>query len=68
MLLELSAGFIEWLVHATTCGRGAHDVFDLHIRSTMVIRRDATTHVTLGDDAYQFEVFSILDHRRATVS
>lgn len=68
MLVKCSTRFFDRFVGVTTSRRGSHDLFDANFGSTAVIGRDATTHVPLGDDAYQFEVFSILDHRRATVS
>jgi hypothetical protein len=68
MLVEFSAGVINRLVRATARRRGSHDFFDAHFRSATVIRRHAATYVALGDYADQFEVFRILNHRRAAMT
>ena len=68
MLVKLSAGLVNWLIRTTTCGGGAHDVLDAHLRSAPVIRCHPATDVALGDDADQFAVVGIFDDRRAAAS
>jgi hypothetical protein len=68
MLVEFPARFCNWLVRATTRRRGTHDLVDANFGSTAVISRHAATHVALGDDADQLEVFCILNHRRAAAA
>jgi hypothetical protein len=68
MLVEFPARFFNWLIRATTRRRGAHDLFDANFRGTSVISCHAATHVALGDDADQLEVFCILNHRRAAAA
>ena len=68
MLVEFPAPFFNWLIRATTRRRGTHDRFDAYLRSAPVISRHAATHVALGDDADQLEVFCILNHRRAAAA
>jgi hypothetical protein len=68
MLVELPARFGNWLICTTTRRRGTHDLVDANFGSTAVISRHAATHVALGDDADQLEVFCILNHRRAATA
>ena len=68
MLVEFPARFCNWLIRATTRRRGTHDLFDANFGSTAVISRHAATHVALGDDADQLEVFCVLNHRRAAAA
>ena len=68
MLVQFSARFVKRLTRTTASRRWPHDFFDLNFRSAPVISRHATTHVTLGDDAYQFEMFRILHHWGATAA
>jgi hypothetical protein len=68
MLVEFPARFFNWLSRATTCSRRTHDLFDANFRSAPVISRHAATHVALGDDADQLELFCILNHRRAAAA
>ena len=68
MLLEFPARFGNWLIRATTRRRRTHDLIDANFGSTAVISRHAATHVALGDDADQLEVFCVLDHRRAAAA
>ena len=65
MLVEFLARFRNWLIRATTCNRGTHDLFDANFGSTAVISGYAATHVALGNDADELEVLCILNHRRA---
>ena len=66
MLVEFPAPFFNRLMRAATRRRGPHDLFDTNFGSVAAIRRHAATHVALGDDADQREVFRILNHWRAT--
>jgi len=68
MLMEFPARFFNWLIRATTRRRGSHDLFYANFGSTAVISRHAATHVALGDDADQLEVFCILNHGRAATA
>jgi hypothetical protein len=68
MLVEFSARVFNWLIRATTRRRGTHDLFDAYLRRAPVISRHAATHVALGDDADQLEVFCILNHGRAAAA
>jgi hypothetical protein len=68
MLVECAARFFNWLSRATTSRRRTHDLSDAYLRSAPVIGRYAATHVALGDDADQLEVFCILYHRRAAAA
>jgi hypothetical protein len=68
MLVEFPARYFNWLIRATARRRGTHDLFDANFGSTAVISRHAATHVTLGDDADQLEVFCILNHGRAAAA
>ena len=68
MLVEFSARFFNGLIRATTRRRGVHDLVDANFRSMAVISRHAATHVALGDDADQLEIFRIFNHRRAAAT
>jgi len=68
MLMEFPARFFNWLIRATTRGRGTHDLLDANLGSTAVISRHAATHVALGDDADQLEVFCVFNHGRAATA
>jgi hypothetical protein len=68
MLVEFSARFCNWFIRATTRSRGMHDVCDAHLRSAPVLSRHAATHVALGDDADQLEVFCVLNYGRAATA
>ena len=68
VLVEFLARFRNWLIRATTCSCGTHDLFDANFGSTAVISSYAATHVALGYDADQLEVFYILNHRGAATT
>jgi hypothetical protein len=68
MLLEFPACFFNRLAHTTTRRRGPHNLFDANVRSAQVVGRYAATHVTFGNNAYQLELFCILNHRRAAAA
>jgi hypothetical protein len=68
MLVEFPARFFNRLICATTRRRWSHDLFDANFRSMAVISRHAATHVALGDDADQFEILCVLNHRRAAAA
>jgi len=65
MLVQFPARFLNRIIRATTRRRGTHDLFDANFGSTAVISRHAATHVALGYDADQLEVFCILNYGRA---
>jgi hypothetical protein len=68
MLVEFPARFFHRLACPTTSRQGSHDRFDAHVRRAPVISRHAATHVALGDDADELEVFCIFNHRRAAAA
>ena len=68
MLVEFPARCFNRLIRAATGSRGSHDLFDANFRSVPLISRRAATHVALGDDADQLEVFCILNHGRAAAA
>lgn len=68
VLVEFLARFRNWLIRATTCSCVTHDLFDANFGSTAVISSYAATHVALGYDADQLEVFYILNHRGAATT
>jgi len=68
MLVEFPARFCNGLIRATTRRRGTHDVFYAYLGSAPVISRHAATHVALGDDADQLEVFCVLNYGRAAAA
>jgi hypothetical protein len=68
MLVEFPARFFNRLICATTSRRRSHDLFDANFGSTAVLGSYGATHVTLGDDAHQLEIFCILNHRRAAAA
>jgi len=68
MLVEFPPCFCNRLIRATTRRRRTHDLVDANFGSTAVISRHVATHVALGDDADQLEVFGILNHRRAAAA
>ena len=68
MLVEFPARFFNRLIRAATGSRGSHDLCDANFRSMPLISRRAATHVALGDDADQLEVFCILNHWRAAAA
>ena len=68
MLAEFTARFFNRLMPTATRRRRSHDLFDADFRSVPVIGRNATTHVAFGDDADQFEVLRILNHRCAAAA
>ena len=68
MLVEFPARVFNRLFCVTTRRRGSHDLFDANFRGLAVISRHATTHIALGDDADQLEVFLIFHNRRAAAA
>jgi len=63
MRVEFPARFFDRLAFTTTGKQGSDDLFDANFRSVPVTSRHAATHVALGDDTDQPEVFCILNHR-----
>jgi len=68
MFVEFPPRFFHGFIRTAACGRGTHNFFDADFGSTAVISRYAATHVALGDDADQLEMFCILNHRRAAAA
>ena len=68
MLVEFASRFVNWLIRPATGRPGPHDLFDANVRRRAVISRHAATDVALGDNADQFEEFSIFNHRRAAAA
>ena len=68
MLMEFVARSVQRLTCPAAGCRGPHDLLDVNFGRATVIRRHATTHVALGDDADQLEVFRILNDRGATAA
>lgn len=68
MFVEFLARSFNWLICMTTRRHGTHDLFHANFGSATVFSRYAATYVALGNDADQFEVLCILDHRRATAA
>jgi hypothetical protein len=68
MLVKFPARFFNRLIGVTTSRRGSHNLFDANFGSMAIISRHAATHVALGDDADQLEVFCTLNHRRAAAA
>ena len=62
MFVEFPSRFFNRLARTTTGRQGSHDLFDAHVRNAPVTSLHAATHVALGDDADQLEVFCILNH------
>ena len=68
MIVEFAARFFNGLVRATACGSGTHDLSDANFGSTPVIGGHAATHIVLGDNTDQLEVFFILYYGRAAAT
>ena len=68
MLVEFPLRFFHGFIRTAATGRGTHDLSDTDFGSPAVISRHAATHVALGDDADQLEVFGILYHGRAAAA
>ena len=68
MFVEFPPRFFYGCIRTAASGRGMHNFFDADFGGTAVISRDAATHVALGDDADQLEVFCILYHRGAAAA